>query len=180
MKQRKTHSNYWSSDRLTDHQKKIEKKRKAKEQKKQNGKSKCIHPDLRPLSDAPLNPDFHDLTGSEFGAGAIVIGLSRTPKKWLCRCACGGYFTRTTSSIVTASIEGCRGDGADICEECRKIVAAEILRQKEILGRVLSCEEKIQISFNLSMRLNRKASRVRCGTGSDADSTETNSEEIIS
>nr|CAC9204713.1 Uncharacterised protein [Escherichia coli] len=60
-------------------------------------------PETVPLKDLALDPSFVDLTGRKKGR-FTVIGLMKEKKKgrWLVRCVCGTYTTRSAKSIKGA------------------------------------------------------------------------------
>lgn len=63
-----------------------------------------------------LCPDFHDLTGKNFGRW-VVLGLSAdTNGKWVCRCSCGKYGKRSKKSILNPE------NKQDMCDHCRHLV----------------------------------------------------------
>lgn len=60
-------------------------------------------------------PD-HDLTGRKFGR-FTVVGFSRDyAKKWVVRCACGDFETRSSKAVKNPA------NAEDCCTICRKLI----------------------------------------------------------
>ncbi|ECC4541287.1 hypothetical protein C2920_21680 [Salmonella enterica] len=86
-------------------------------------------PETVPVKDLALNSSFVDLTGRKKGR-FTVIGLMKEKKgRWLVRCVCGTYTTRSAKSIKGAD----RNPNAhlDACRRCMH----EAYRKREYIYR---------------------------------------------
>ena len=56
-------------------------------------------PTANPPADVALNPSFSDLSGNRFGR-LTVMGLhANRLNRWVCRCDCGRYTTRSAKAV---------------------------------------------------------------------------------
>lgn len=84
-------------------------------------------PTRRPEWQEWSNPAWKDLSGTKFGR-FTVIGIARGLKKarWVVRCACGVYSTRTTKAIRNPL------NTTDSCVACRHLT---YLKRNEVWRR---------------------------------------------
>ena len=72
-----------------------------------------VRPEMRPVTPEMINENFADLTGHQYGR-LTVIGLAKkrgyNGARWVARCACGNYVTRSGKAIL--------GGNGDRCGPC--------------------------------------------------------------
>lgn len=86
-------------------------------------------PETVPVKELALNPSFVDLTGRKKGR-FTVIGLMKDKKgRWLVRCVCGTYTTRSAKSIKGADSNP--NAHLDACRRCTH----EAYRKREYIYR---------------------------------------------
>lgn len=81
--------------------------------------------DMPRIKPAPrqAGPNFVDFTAKQFGRLTVVGLLEKTVSShkasWVCRCACGGYCTRTSKSLKVAARGG--NSFVDRCGMCHYV-----------------------------------------------------------
>jgi hypothetical protein len=95
------------------------------------------------------NPEFEDLTGRRAGR-MVCIGLARDYNgRWVVKCDCGRYTTRSTKSIKKAAPD-------NMCEHCQRIVNVKRYQEYKRLGYNTDVHSEARQSHSILVQHNEQ------------------------
>ena len=120
-------------------------------------------PPILPDSEHERRNILEDLTGTQQGR-LVVLGLAEEPKvRWVVRCTCGFYETRTTQAIKNPN------NNKDACSECKmKPAMPDLPPPPEPVRRVHERGVCGKMTFK-SEKAAKQAARARLRKGANCD-----------
>lgn len=87
-------------------------------------------PQIIPRHKLPTSPSFIDLTGRQKGRLKVLGLMAEEQGRWVVRCACGTYTTRSAKSIKSTDVNP--NAHFDACRECMHFAQ---MKREEIFRR---------------------------------------------